>query len=336
VVVLAVSGCSQAVALSRGSPSSAPRTPDHLSSTIRYTKTNDVYSNAIRVAVSDGLQVWVEADLASRWLQGASSFQQGVDRLASLAKIPGVVGFKIADELGYEDGFYPDGAKMRAFLDAAAQALRAAAPGKLILIDLVIPQLGCAPGESGTGPAQCTANYQQAYPDLTLSAVDGYITSGDLDAVDISTYLQSDSVYQQWGITADQAQTDAWAEIGRRAWGTHVQLRGRKAMAHPGAYTGTSAEADATLHTYVDIPHTLGAAVVDIWTWRTTYQGQIVQLTNPGLQPNALTKAINQRHLAGVQLITHFTPTSVQVSTKADLKALARSFTQAFMAAGIG
>jgi hypothetical protein len=57
-----------------------------------------------------------------------------------------VVGVKIADELGYADGLHSP-AEVSTFLHTTAVALRAAAPGKLILVDMIVPELGCMPGQ---------------------------------------------------------------------------------------------------------------------------------------------------------------------------------------------
>ena len=91
-----------------------------------------------------GMRIWLETDLVKRWLAGKDQFAQGVAMVSTLAKRPGVVGIKIADELGYRDGLNsPD--KIRSFLSDSATALRKAAPGKKILVDLLVPELGCAP-----------------------------------------------------------------------------------------------------------------------------------------------------------------------------------------------
>ena len=99
----------------------------------------------MEVAAHDHLRVWIEADMVKRWEEGSASFQAAVTRVAALARHPGVVGIKIADELGYHDGM-DSAAKIRRFLSDTARALHAAAPHKLILVDMVVPQLGCLPG----------------------------------------------------------------------------------------------------------------------------------------------------------------------------------------------
>ena len=51
---------------------------------------------------------------------------------------------KIADELGYHDGM-DDPREVRQFLADTANDLRMLAPGTKILVDMVVPDLGCVP-----------------------------------------------------------------------------------------------------------------------------------------------------------------------------------------------
>jgi hypothetical protein len=295
------------------------------------------YLNAIELAGNDGLRVWIEADLVKRWRAGQESFQQGIDVIAQEAKSRAVVGIKIADELGYHDGLRTS-AEISAFLDASAKALRARAPGKLILVDVVVPELGCLPGYEPAIPAAtaCDAQSRRDYPQLTLSAFDGYLARHDIDALDVSAYLRDDHAYASWGVNTDTAERVAWQSITGRGWARFVTLNARKALAHPGAYDGDAAGANATLHTFVDIPRQSGAEVIDLWTWRQLYEGQIYRLMNPGPAPNALWDAILTRHRAGVRLFTHFSPSSVESSVANDMKLLATAFTDVFVAAGTG
>jgi hypothetical protein len=295
------------------------------------------YENAIDVAASVGLQVWLEADLSARWLASCRDFEQGVRALARLARRPSVVGFKIGDEIGYQDGFQhpPD---LLAFLDDVTAALHRVAPGRKVLVDLLVPDLGCAPGLAGTlsRTQACLSKADARYPALTLRDIDGYLQFGHLDVVNISTGLFADATYRSWGIDAGAAQRAAWGEIHRRGWFGEVKVQARKALAHPGAYEGGSAQAAADLSTFVDIPLREGAGAVDVWTWRQLYQGQIYRLLDPGLASNALWQGLVERHARGDRLLTHFSPASVEQSVQADLTELSRAFTGVFMAAGIG
>lgn len=295
------------------------------------------YAQAVDVAARDRLRVWLEIDLVKRWEAGPAAFAAGVARIGELAKRPGVVGVKVADELGYNDGLRTS-AQVQAFLDAARPAVARAAPGKLVLIDMILPELGCVPGGTPRPlwATVCSAHARGDYPQLQLSAVDGYLHSGDVDALDLSTGLLPDKTYAGWGLDRDDAQRAAWHEVERRGWPRLVGLQARKALAHPGDYQGSAATANRDIATWVDLPARLGATAVDIWTWSQGYKGGTYRLTDAGLRENPLWDAIVVRHERGVRLFTHFTPSSVQVSLIADLGALARGFTDVFIATGTG
>ena len=295
------------------------------------------YQEAVDAAAQRGLQVWLETDLAKFWLQGRSQFDTAIKGLGALAVRPGVVGIKIADELGYKDGFDRSPTRVRAFLRDAARALGRHAPRRRILVDFVVPELGCVPNVPvAAGPAaQCRAEARARFPALTLEAMDGYLASGHLDVVDLSTGMLDDSVYRSWKIDQVQAQRAAWREIARRGWLARVLVQARKALAHPGAYPHTVAAAAHDLNVFVDIPRQLGAEGVDVWTWRQTYQQQVVRLMDPGLQPNPLWNGLRARGRDAV-LFTHFTPSSVERGLHEDMEMLSEVFSGVFVAAGLG
>jgi hypothetical protein len=295
------------------------------------------YRNAVEVAARNHLRVWIEADMVKRWQEGKASFRAAVARVATLAKQPGVVGIKIADELGYNDGMN-SASEIRQFLSETAQALHAAAPHKLILVDMVVPQLGCLPGhEPAVAPAlACAAAAQARYPALALPEVGRYLRMHAIDVLDLSTGLLSDSTYAAWGTTADAAQVAAWQEVSRRGWPSLVRLQARKALAHPGSYTSSSAQAAADVRLFVDIPLTYGARAVDIWTWHQEYDGAMYQLMNPGMRPNALWIQLEQQRRAGRVLFTHMSPHSVESGVDRDLAKIATVFADIFLPAGTG
>ena len=295
------------------------------------------YQAAVQVAAADHLKVWIEADLVKRWEEGPTWFRAAVSRVAMLANRPGVVGIKIADELGYNDGMNSV-SKISKFLTAATQALQSAAPHKLILVDMVVPQLGCLPGHQAAGSqaAACASREQAAYPQLALPEVDKYLRLHAIDVLDLSTYLLSDSTYKAWGTTADAAQTAAWQEVSKRGWPSLVRLQARKALAHPGRYPGSPAQAAADMRTYVGIPFANGARAVDIWTWNQHYEGQVYRLMNPGMEPNALWNQLEGLRQANDVLFTHFSPHSVQSGVQGDLARIATVFTDVFLPAGTG
>lgn len=295
------------------------------------------YQDAVSIAVADHLRVWIEADMVKRWEQGPKWFGAAVRRVAALANRPGVAGIKIADELGYNDGM-DTAAKIRAYLLETAHALHSAAPGKLILVDMLVPQLGCMPGHqaSGSGPADCAEHEQDVYPQLSLSNVDSYLRLRVINVLDLSTDLQSASTYESWGTTADAAQTAAWQEVDRLGWPTSVSLQARKALAQPGSWQGSSSLAAADVREFVDIPLQEGAHAVDIWTWHQEYDGQMYELLNPGMQPNPLWSQLEQLRRDGDVLFTHMSPNSVQTSVRTDLAKIATVFTDIFLPAGTG
>lgn len=294
------------------------------------------YSQLVDSAVSDGMVVWVEVDLLKAWLAGRQGYQTALDIASALARRPGVAGIKIADELGYDDGT-TGSAQVQAFLDAAAAALHTRAPGRKIMIDLVVPELGCV-AWAASRPAQtrCAMDLERRYPAATLSAADGYLHSGDVDVVNLSAGLRDETTYASWGLTRDDAMTQVWREAVRRGWSREVELYSRKALAFAGRYRGGSAQAERDAHTYIDIPVQQGALGADIWTWGQPYQGQLVHLTDPGLEPNALTQALADRRLAGIFLMTHMTPSHLQEGPLADLASAREMFRGLILAAGAG
>ncbi|HEY6793143.1 MAG TPA: hypothetical protein VI248_00505 [Kineosporiaceae bacterium] len=297
----------------------------------------DRYRGAIGVAASRGLHVWLEVDLVKRWLAGRAAFDEGVRRVAGLARAPGVVGFKVADELGYQDGT-TSADQILAFLHDTATALRAVAPGKRILVDMVVPELGCLPGVT---PAPVWAQAAMAqergrYPQLALDQVDRYVRSGTFDVLDVSTGLRAGSTYARWGTDRDAAQRAGWAEIRSRGWGTSVRVQSRKALAEAEGWTGSTAEAEADLRTWVDIPLQEGAAAVDVWTWAQHYRGRVFALVATGGGSNPLWDGLVRRRTDGRVLFTHFTPSTTRDDVQGDLARLATGFTDVFMATGTG
>jgi hypothetical protein len=248
-----------------------------------------------------------------------------------------VAGIKIADELGYHDGM-DSAAKIRRFLSDTARALHTAAPHKLILVDMVVPQLGCLPGPQQAAPAAaaCAVAADGHYPELALPEIDRYLRMHAIDVLDLSTGLLTDSTYASWGTTSDAAQAAAWQEVSRRGWPSLVRLQARKALAHPGSYRAPPAEAAADVRLFVDIPLAHGARAVDIWTWHQEYDGAMYQLMNPGMRPNALWDQLERQRRAGHVLFTHMSPHSVESGLDRDLAKIATVFTDVFLPAGTG
>jgi hypothetical protein len=286
--------------------------------------------------VAKGGKAWVEADLVKAWRAGPHHFQAVVSSVASLADRPGVQGVKIADELGYGDDM--GRADSLAFLHEATTALRARLPGLKVMIDMVVPDLGCLAWQSGEATAamrRCAATEDAENPGATMEALDSYLGLGALDVLNLSAGLRSDAQYASWGVTRDEAMTAIWTEASRR-WGRLVTLQARKALAHPGRYTGSTTQAERDVHTFVDIPVAHGAKAVDIWAWSQRYKGSAFQLSDPGLKENALWEALRARTKKGVRLWTHMTPSSLHVGTEADVTMALTVFSTILVASGTG
>jgi hypothetical protein len=283
-----------------------------------------------------GARVWVETDLVRAWRAGPATYATVLDTVVSLADRPGVDGVKIADELGYNDGI--DAAAASKLLAQATHDIHARLPGRKVMVDMIVPELGCLAWQgslASTGMTDCAAHENDRNPATTIAAVDGYLRQGGLDVLDLSAGLRSESEYARWGTNTDEAMRSIWVEASRR-WGGLVTLQARKALAHPGKYPGTKAQAEADVHTFVDLPLANGAKAVDIWTWGQPYQGGTYQLTDPGLGDNALVEALRTRTKQGVQLWTHMTPSSLQRGLTEDVAAAVGTFGTILVASGTG
>jgi hypothetical protein len=333
-VTLVMAGCSTA----REAASTPPQGSTESKSAVSPFPDPGPYEQTVDAAAKRGLAVWLDGDLLRRWAEGPASFDAAVDRLSALAARRGVVGIKIADELGYHDAIENNPSRMRAFLTDAAAALRPRIGGRRILVDILVPELGCAPGvpDVRRRSALCRLTARMKFPALTLDQIDHHIGSGTVDAVDLSTYLLPASTYRSWGIDRMAAQKAAWQEVERRGWSRKVTLHSRRALAHPDDYRGDTRTAEADVEVFVDVPIDAGAKAASIWTWRQRYQGEIVRLLDPGLRPNALWHALLARRRAGSELLTSFSPSSTERGVGADLDMLSRVFTGVYVAAGIG
>ena len=301
------------------------------------------YAALAAAVAAHGARPWVETDLVKAWVAGPERYAAVLDAVVALAGRPGVAGVKIADELGYEDGTHA--ATDLAFLSATTRSLHERLPGRKVVVDLIVPELGCLAWNgvpaSLVGPDSvaarraCGSDATARNPAVALSAVDRYVAKGGLDVVNLSAGLRSDAEYAAWGTTRDAAMAAAWDEASRR-WGGSVRLQARKALAHPGAYEGSRASAEAEVHTYVDVPLAHGARAVDIWTWSQPYKGGTYTLTDANLAPNALTRALLDRRRRGAELWTHMTPSSLQVGLDQDVAAAATIFSGVLVASGTG
>src|SRR5438445_875521 len=111
------------VAASQGASEAAPRATFHSVAAFGALGTSSIYAKGVHRAAADGLHVWLDADLAAPWLAGSTDFQAAIQQIKPLATIPGVVGVKIADQLGYQDGF-TSASQIQSFLTETATAMR--------------------------------------------------------------------------------------------------------------------------------------------------------------------------------------------------------------------
>jgi hypothetical protein len=350
LLLAVVCGCTQQQVQGSPSPSSsgtAPPTrttsgPPPASTTTPPTSTGQIQTGDRYVALAGalhkrGVAIWWETDLVARWLEGPAAFDTAIARLGKLARAPGVVGFKVSDEIGYDDGLGSPADATR-FLTQARTALARVAPGKQLLVDAVVPELGCLPWR-GANQQGCAERVRLKYPAASAAAVEGYLRANLIDRLDLSTGLLDDSTYRNWGTTKREAQADAWKRVNEQGWPQLTILQARKALAMPNGYQGSADQADADVGTYIDVPTAAGARAVDIWTWRQRYSGNIVSLLGPDLSPNPLWTALVQQHRRGAQLLTHMTPSMMPTDQRGfdqECDLAASAFTAVFVAAGTG
>jgi hypothetical protein len=314
-------------------PSPGPASPDQAPPDL----SGDRYAVLAQALHQRGVAIWWETDLVARWTEGKSAFEQAFSRLGELAKLPGTAGFKVADEIGYRDDMESP-AEVAEFLRQTRNRLATVAPGKQILVDAVVPELGCLPWR-GSNQEGCAQRVRLKYPAASAAAIESYLQAGLIDRLDLSTSLLPDSTYTKWGLSRREAQSDAWNRVRAQGWGALTILQARKALAEPDGYQGTAAQAADDAAVYVDIPVTAGAKAVDIWTWRQRYQGSMVSLLGPDLTANSLWSELLRRKREGVQLITHMTPSTMPTDAAGfahECELAATAFAAVFVAAGTG
>jgi hypothetical protein len=233
-------------ACSAPTPSAAPPEPAAI---VARAATDGKYAALVDDLRARGTGVWIESDFVKAYLAGDDRYREVVGSALGLARHRGVAGIKVADELGYHDGTTSEQAL--ALLRRAVRDIHTASPGTKVLIDVVVPELGCLSWIPTSTPTMrmCGANAQSASPGAGLAAVDAYAATG-VDVIDLSPGLQDESWYAGQGTSRDEAMRRCWREAVRR-WGGRVTLQARKALAHPGPYTGDEAAAQADVHTMV-------------------------------------------------------------------------------------
>jgi hypothetical protein len=312
-----------------------PPTPRAPASPSRPPPAHTPYDTGIDAAARRGLDVWIEVDMAASWVAGPKRWRQTLDYVGGMARRPGVVGIKIADELGYQDRLGSVDGVVR-FLRAARADLAEVAPGKKILVDFYVSDAGCLPGTASTWARDCAAEFRRRHPRCTLEAVDRYLRTGAVDVVSYAPEILSDGEYDGGTVDPERAMRAAWQEARRRGWDRLVTLNGRLGAAFPGTYPYGRRHADETLRNELDVPFLMGARAVDVWTWRQHYEGKVFHLTDPGLRPNHLWRGLLDRRARGARLFTHFDPTIVDRGLDADLDVIKTVFSDIYVMPGLG
>ena len=298
----------------------------------------DPYVDLAEELQAQGVSVWFDTDLVGSWLAGPAAFRTTVARLRALAQVPGVVGFKIADEFGYEDGLASED-QARRFLQDARAALDTTKPRVEVLVDVVVPELGCLSWTGGAAQQVCGSEARADHPAASLSAVSGYLEAGLIDVLDLSTGLREPDVYERWGTTRDGVQAAAWSHVEDLGWGRLVRLQGRKALAEPGGYRGSPERTAADVRTYVSIPLERGARAVQLWTWRQPYDDGVVSLLPDDLSITPLWATLRQLRADGAELLTNMTPSAMPQDPAARARECALAaevFSTVLVAAGTG
>lgn len=298
---------------------------------IRAQMASDPYVGVADLLHSRGVRIWWESDLVARWLDGPAAFATAVDRLGVLARQPGTVGFKVADELGYHDDLTSPKVVLR-FLRDVRRALGRVAPGKEVLVDAVVLELGCLPRAEEAEP--CAARARAASPASSIDAVTSYLRAGLIDRLDLSTGLGTATQYPDHDLA--KAQDVAWAYVQSGSWPTLTHLQSRKALAQAGGYAGNPT---SDLRVFVEVPHEHKALATDIWTWRQRYQGKSFSLFGDRPTHNPLWAPLMAQRARGVRLFTHMTPSTLPTAPRAlarECNLAARIFSDVFVAAGTG
>ncbi len=298
-------------------------------------RSTDPYLRAAAQLHARHVRVWFEIDLVAGWLDGPTTFRRAVRRVAQLAQSPGTVGFKVADELGYHDGLTTQ-AQVLAFLRATRAALTRVAPHKQVLVDAVVPELGCLAGHDAAG-VTCARAARATSPGATVDTVSSYLSAGLVDRLDLSGGLLAASTYRDRGLSLLEADRLVWRDVDALDWSGMTRLQARKALAMDGGWTGTDVAASRAVNVHVDVPRQFGAHAVDIWAWRQAYDGGTYSLLAPDLRLNPLWDVLLARKRAGADLFTHVTPSTLSPGARRrahEYDLIASAFDEVFVAAG--
>ncbi|MGW0591762.1 hypothetical protein [Streptosporangium sp. NPDC002607] len=266
---------------------------------------------AITAAKAQQLRVWIDTELADDWKAGTETFTAAVKRIGALAARPEVAGIRFTSQLGYNSTFKTD-AEITAFVTAASDALRQAAPGKRLGVHTVVPELACGANDT------CKAEMRKRYPLLAPEKIESPLIAGRVDQLSLDTGLLYGG-YDTWKIDAEQAHRNQWIQVRARSWDVLTQIAAEE--------TGLVGQVtDEQIASRLSVPVKDGAAQqVNVWTRVQDAQGAVNRLTAWD-QLKKLTPI--QRRLAAV-----YDPANPEVDVTTDLKKLAEAFGQIYLAA---
>ncbi|GAA3416966.1 hypothetical protein [Streptosporangium vulgare] len=264
---------------------------------------------AITAAKAVQLRVWIDTELADDWKAGTETFTAAVKRIGALASRPEVAGIRFTSQLGYNTTF-KTGEEITAFVTAASDALRQAAPGKRLGIHTVAPELACGANDP------CKAEMRKRYPLLTPEKIESPLIAGRVDQLSLDSGLLYGG-YDAWKINAEQAHLNQWIQVRARSWDVLAQVAAEE--------TGLVGQVTATkIATRLSAPvKDGGAQQVNVWTSVQNAQGAVSRLT----AWDQLKKLLPiQRRLAGV-----YNPASPETDVTTDLKKLSEVFGQIYL-----
>jgi|GEM_PF-4785923 len=264
---------------------------------------------AVTAAKALQLRVWIDTELADDWKAGTETFTAAVKRIGALAARPEVAGIRFTSQLGYTSTFTTN-EEVAAFVTAASDALRQAAPGKRLGIHTVVPELACGANDT------CKAEMRKRYPLLAPEAIESPLIAGRVDQISLDTGLLYGG-YDAWKINAEQAHRNQWIQVRARSWDVLAQVAAEE--------TGIVGEVTAEkVASRLSMPVKDGAAQqVNVWTSVQDAQGTVNRLT----AWDQLKKlAPIQRRLAAV-----YNPASPETDMTADLKKLSEVFGQIYL-----
>ena len=199
----------------------------------------DPYADLARQLHARGVRIWWETDLVARWLEGPAAFQAGLTGSASWPRCPATAGFKVSDEIGYHDGLTIDGAGARTSCAPRTRRARAALPrAQQMLVDAVVPELGCLP-LARDGQEAARQRVRAGTRPRPAAAVDE-LPAGRADRPARPEHRPARGrTYDKWGLTRARRRRDAWTRVDAPGLGPadHRCRRARR-WPRPDGYQG--------------------------------------------------------------------------------------------------